>query len=547
MIEATTQRVAEFAAQLATVRTDEALRRVVATRVPGLVANRFLPHWPHPRQLLGLAAGEGHPDKTGPFVMLFGGAAGGGKSDWLLQAAAARAVQWGHYRCLILRRTYAEMMKAGAIMSRALDWWLPRGVDWSGSTRTFTFPSGAKVEFGYHSHPTDNAQFQGGEWHDVFFDELTHWPDGDAFDWLRSRLRTNEGDPIGRRELATSNPGEAGHAWVKARFIGGYDLEVGGDVAPSWYFLPSRIEDNPTLNREAYEQTLLGMHPTRRRQLLDGDWDARPPGDFFRVEWFGPLLDALPAVEHIAVRWWDLAASESTEAARTAGVRMVRLPGGACVVTHATAFRATPGSRDAKIVAQAKLDGRGTVVGLEIEPGSGGVAQFEALASKLQAEGFRVVGARPRVGAEQHSDRERAAFAINSPQQRGKEGRADPVASALELGYQRRGECPDTGSPWWGADIGKGVAEQREGIRLIGGPWTQGYVDELEGFPGAKLCDLVDATSGAHSYLRSHAAGYRMPPGERRAPVAAVAHDTHPDDRPDDEPDGWKRKSSRLA
>lgn len=541
MIEATRRRLAEFAARLARARSDEAMRRVVTAHVPGIVANPYLPHWPHPRQLLGLAAGEGHDDSTGPFVMLFGGAAGGGKSDWLLQAASMRAAVWGHYRCLILRRTFAEMRKAGAIMSRALDWWLPRGVEWSGSTHTFTFPTGAQVQFGYHANRTDNAQFQSSEYHDVFFDELTHWPDSDAFDWLRTRQRTNEGDPLVRRQLATSNPGEVGHAWVKARFLGGYDIEVGADVAPRHFFLPSRIADNPSLKRGAYEQTLMGMHPTRRRQLLDGDWNARPPGDYFRVEWFGPLLDALPDVAHIAVRWWDLAASESADAARTAGVRVVRLPGGACVVTHATAFRATPGARDARIVAQAKLDGRGTVVGLEIEPGSGGVAQFEALANRLQADGFRVVGARPRVGAERHSDAERAAYALNSPTQRGKEGRADPVASALERGFQRRGECPDNGSPWWGLDAAKGVAEQADGVRLLGGAWTQGYVDELEGFPGAKLCDLVDATSGAHAYLRSHAAGYRTPPVERSARPAVSAHDTHPDDRPDDDADGWRK------
>lgn len=523
--------------------------------VSGIIGNRYCRNFPHPKQLAGLAVAEGHDDQTGPFEMLFGGAAGGGKSEWLLQCASMRVVH-PHYHGVILRRTHAEMMKAGAILSRAMQWWLPftgaERVHWDGTNKVFRFPSGATVEFGYHAHMTDDAKFQGGEWHDALFDELTHWPDASAFEWLRSRLRTNEGDPLVRRLMATSNPGGDGHTWVKDRFIGGTDIVTGARFAASSFYLPSRIGDNPSLDRSAYVATLEGMHPTRRAQLLDGNWDAREPGDYFRVEWFGPMLEAAPAAECIAIRWWDLAASESADAARTAGVRMVRLRTGVRIVTHATAFRATPGKRDDKIAQQAHLDGRGTVVGIEIEGGSGGPAQFEAIAKRLRAEGFKVVGARPRAHGPELTEDEHHTLAINTPSDKGKAARADPVASCLERGYQRRGECDDTGGPWWGIDIGNGVETQRDGLRIVAGPWTQGYLDELEGFPGAKLKDLVDATSGAWSWLQAHPFGMRVAPADRRKPVAAVAHDTHPDDRHEDEetdrtasgrwrPDAWQR------
>lgn len=530
------KRVAAFGRKIHGIVNPATLARTLDELVPGLVANPYMPHWPHPKQLAGLAAPFGHDDSTGPFEMLFGGAAGGGKSDWILDHASIRAARWKHYRCLILRRTHAEMLKAGAVLSRAFEWWLPRGVKWMAEHKRFVFPTGAWVEFGYHAHPTDNAQYQGGEWHDVLKDELTHWPDADAHEWLLTRQRTNDGDPIGRCACSTSNPGEAGHTWVKNRFIGGYDLGTGISFEPRGFYLPSRIEDNPSLSREAYIQTLEHVHPTRRAQLLDGDWNARPPGDYFRLEWFGPLLEPDVVLhEAIAVRWWDLAASTSADAARTAGVRMARLPSGVRVVTHATAFRAGPGARDARIHAQARADGRGTVVGIEIEPGSGGIAQFEALSARLREDGFRVVGARPRVGDEL-TDREKAALSINTPGDRGKEARADPVASCLERGHQRRGECPQTESPHWGVDAGKELHAQRDGLRLVAGAWVQPYLDELEGFPAATLKDLVDATSGAWAWLQAHPAGAGRAPilAEQEAP-AAVSHDAHPELRPRDD------------
>ena len=534
------ERLELFGRALGAATAPGAVEHLTRRLVPGIVGNPFCPHFPHPKQLAGLFVPEWHDDKGGPFEMLFGGAAGGGKSDWLLMLAAARAWRWPHYRGVVLRRTHAEMIKAGAVLSRAMSWWLPAGVAWNGTEKRFRFPNGAEVEFGYHANPKDDSQYQGGEWHDALFDELTHWPDEGAFEWLRSRLRTNEGDPLTRRLIGTSNPGGPGHVWVKHRFVGGTDIASGASFDARSFYLPSKINDNPSLDREAYVATLQEMHPTRRAQLLDGDWGAREPGDYFRAEWFGPLLDE-PSRDLVAIRWWDLAASEKKDAARTAGVRIARLRAGVRVITHATAFRATPGKRDSKIAQQAQLDGRSTIVGIEIEGGSGGPAQFEALAKRLRAEGYRVVGARPRAG-QQLTDPEKGSLAINTPSDKGKTARADPVASCLERGYQRRGECDRTSAPYWGLDAGRGVAQQRDGLRLVAGAWTQGYLDEIEGFPDATLKDLVDATSGAWSWLQAHPYGLRVAPSEgTKAP--AVTQDTHPDDRPEvEEPAGrfWR-------
>lgn len=512
-----------------------------ARAVPGVIGNPYMVHFPHPRQAVLLAAHQGHDYSTGTFKALFGGAVGGGKSDALLMAAAQFFDQ-PHYRAVILRRTFAEMAKPGAIMDRAKRWWrtMP-GVRWNSTDYKLTFPSGAELTFGYHDHPDHDTKYQGGEYHFVGFDELTHWPTPDAWDWLGTRVRKNTGDPIPLRQLATSNPGQAGHSWVKAMFVGGVDADTGAKLKPRHLFIQSKIDDNPSLDKESYLATLDDMHPTKRAQLRDGDWDAREPGDYFRAEWFGTLLDPheCPEPPHArAVRWWDLAASESDSAAYTAGVRMVRQLGGALAVTHAVKFRKHPGARDDLIVEWAKRDGPGTVVGLEIEPGSGGVAQFDGLASRLKEAGFRVAGARPN-----HSDRDRdQQFIIRGGKQdASKEARADPVAACLFRGFVRRGEGTQIDSDDFGRDAGKAWNAERSGIRLYSGGWVAAYLDELEGFPGAAVKDWVDATSGAYAWHRARPTAAERPP---RKPAPIQAHrqmDVHPTARMrDDGPRRWR-------
>lgn len=498
---------------------------------PNVIGNPFIPHFPHPKQAHLLGAHLQHDYARKPiFECLFGGAAGGGKSDALLMAAAQYAWKYSHFRGVLLRRTHTELMKAGALISRAMQWWPGQGVAWDGSNKIFRFPNGSTVEMGYHATEADNGRYQGGEWHFVGFDELTHWPDPNAWEWLMSRIRKNVGDPIPLRCIGASNPGSVGHVWVKGRFIGGIDMETGQYVEPNAPFFASRIDDNPSLDREAYKITLQHMNPTMRDQLLEGNWDAREPGDYYRVEWFGPLCEhPLPHDQSIAVRWYDLAASEKKDAARTAGVLMTRHARGVRMIEHATAYRATSGKRDAKILQQAQIDGHRVVVGLEIEGGSGGQAQFDTLAAMLKKHGFRVAGARPKA---ELTNREGGLLIRNPVSDGAKAKRSEPVSSCLERGYQKRGECPDTGQhAWWGTFLGLEVTEQTDGLRLLSGPWVQGYVDEVSGFPETTLKDLADATAGAWAYLEAHPFGMSVPHTQQHARAVAEQQNVHPEER----------------
>lgn len=520
-----------------TIDPDEALLQVVS-QIPGIVGNPYLPHWPTGPQLLFLSAHLRHPgDRV--FQALYGGAAGGGKSDALLMSMAQMAWLHGDFSGICFRRSYTDLIQPGALLDRAMSWWIPKGVAWSGTDKQFRFPNGAKVAMSYLWGPQDHLRYQGAEYHATAWDELTQWGTAAQYEYVGiSRVRRKEGCQIPLRTLATSNPGGPGHAWVRDMFVG-----IPGKPAPHTY-IPARLVDNPHLDRSRYEAGLSSLHPTVRRQLLDGDWQAREPGDYFRPEWFGPLLDpevdTWSAKECIRVRWWDLAASEKADAARTAGVRMARHISGVRAIEHCRAFRATPGKRDDLIVQTAQADGHGVVVGIEIEGGSGGLAQFLALEKRLKALGFRVAGARPIADL---TEREAKVLVRSQHARASKIQRADPVASCLERGYQRRGEGEPTGSTVWGCEANLPIAEHRDGLRLFSGPWTAEYLDELVGFPDGHLVDVVDATTGAWAYLEAHPAGGAKPLPRPSRVVArgtqAVDVGVHPDERREEKPRFW--------
>jgi hypothetical protein len=85
---------------------------------------------------------------------------------------------------------------------------------------------------------------------------------------------------------AASNPGGRGHAWVKDRFIREH-----GDR--DRVFIPASLFDNSdNINVDAYVSSLDQLDTQTRKQLLEGDWTARPPGD-----WYFHEKDIIAAME----------------------------------------------------------------------------------------------------------------------------------------------------------------------------------------------------------------------------------------------------------
>lgn len=250
---------------------------------------KYIPHEPHLKQhaFLWLHCQEA----------LFGGAAGGGKSDALLMAA----LQWAdtpEYAAIILRRTFADLSLPGAVMSRAQEWLAHTDAKWDDNKKTWKFPSGATLTFGYLQTTKDKFRYQGAEFQFIGFDEVTQFPEED-YRYLFSRLRkpeppTGDSEDDNRRKAivralsgvplrmrCATNPGGEGHRWVKTRFLDKLpDTDEPEDVqsAAERMFIPSLLEDNPSLDKGAYEASLRQLDPITQAQLRHGDWTIRQPG-----------------------------------------------------------------------------------------------------------------------------------------------------------------------------------------------------------------------------------------------------------------------------
>ena len=217
---------------------------------------------------------------------LYGGAAGGGKSDCAL-AEALRQVDKPAYRALILRKTYPQLSE---LVDRSMAIYAPAfpGARWNEQKHCWTFPGGAKIFFGAMQHPSDRVNYQGKRFDYICFDELTHFT-WEEYSYMFSRCRP--GAPGMRCYMrATANPGGVGHAWVKARFITPApplrtvweDVEIlrpdGERITRrrSRVFVPSTVFDNARLleNDPDYLTRLASMPPAERRALLYGDWDS---------------------------------------------------------------------------------------------------------------------------------------------------------------------------------------------------------------------------------------------------------------------------------
>lgn len=268
-------------------------------------------------QLLSELVWLPHPD-NGPqiqayfspaFETLYGGAAGGGKSDLLLGLARTM-----HGRSLLLRRSFPDLERS--LISRSLEFF-GEAVHYNASKHVWNIDN-RRVEFGHMENigtpqvPKDESQYASAPYDLIGFDQLEQFPKY-AYEFMFSRARSANRKRV--RVVATANPVGEGVDWIMQRWHAwlidktaepgellfykrdkeGNETETtASDIdGVSRTYIPAGLKDNPYLTDD-YRRVLNVMPEPLRSALLDGNWNATMVDDAYQViprSWVKAAMD----------------------------------------------------------------------------------------------------------------------------------------------------------------------------------------------------------------------------------------------------------------
>lgn len=414
--------------------------------------------------------------------VIYGGAAGGGKTD-ALKAKAMRHVAVPGYAALIFRQTSKQLRQPGGLWEKSRELYSAMGGSPNETDLTWKFTAPATITFGYIEHDRDLANFKGAQCAFIGFDQLEEFT-WRQYTYMQSRNRSTCG--VQSRMFSTCNPDpdsflrsflawyiddNTGYAIEERSGVVRYYVMV--DDSPVWgdpdvlartydpesiqsiTFVPAKVTDNVDLMRvdPRYLARLKGLPHVDRERLLNGNWNIRwSAGDYFRREQFRIEETAPPLVEEW--RYWDRAASTSESASWTVGVRMGRDAQGRIWITDVIRFRAIAQDVKSRIHNVTAQDGRGVSVGIEGDPGQAGKAEAESYVTDREMQAYHVV--------------------VNTVRE-SKGARALPLSSQVAVGN----------------------------VYLVKAAWNEDYLREMANFDGSDKCvaDQVDASSGAYHMI----------------------------------------------
>jgi len=267
-----------------------------------------IPYKPQPRQIK-------YHKAQGIDELLYGGAAGGGKSEATIWDALKYALQYQNSRQVIFRRTFPDLQRS--IIMRTLQVYPKELGKYNQSKHEWGFVNGSVIELAYWDNDSNYMNYQGAEYDVIRWEELTQFEER-WYTYMLSRLRGSK--PYPRAVKSTTNPGGVGHSWVKRRFIDVGPPEQVHDVqerdddgnALHWpegtpqagqpimrkrIFIPANVFDNQELikNDPGYVARLMSLPDAERKQLLEGDWDT------FAGQYFGSFSRAIHVIEPFAI------------------------------------------------------------------------------------------------------------------------------------------------------------------------------------------------------------------------------------------------------
>lgn len=279
-------------------------------------------------------------------ILIYGGAAGGGKS-WFLRANALCALDDPFFNGIVFRRTTKQLRggDSGSMWGDAKKMFRPFNPRANEQDLMLRFPSGASLRFWHIEHLKNLEDHQGPEYTYVGFDELTQFPE-EMFWFLFGRLRSlGEWEPWIR---GTCNPdsdswvrgflnwwiGEDGYPiperdgvvryffrdgddirWIKDEELddeGNPPLDEDGDPPISMTFVAAKLEDNATLNEmdPGYRRKLKAMPKVERERFLGGNWNVSHKEGLFENHNIQTISRALLPEGLDFLRYWDLADTE---------------------------------------------------------------------------------------------------------------------------------------------------------------------------------------------------------------------------------------------
>lgn len=232
-----------------------------------------IPYAPTPKQ----AAFHATPANE----VLYGGAAGGGKTKALIMDALFRCLTYPETTAVVFRRTYQELEDTD--IKEAMASYPKELASYKAGRHEFVLVNGSKILFRHCENEADRFNYSGIEIQFLYFDELTSFEQS-IYDFLKTRLRAKKTLGVTPIVRSASNPGNIGHGWVKKMFVDAgpymsiqtqevYSEALHRTKKIRTQYIPALATENPFITDD-YIFELEQKPEALRNALLNGDWDS---------------------------------------------------------------------------------------------------------------------------------------------------------------------------------------------------------------------------------------------------------------------------------
>lgn len=428
-------------------------------------------------------------------IIIFGGAAGGGKSYAVLLEPLRHVTTNKKFHAVIFRRNATQVRNPGGLWDASNSMYprtggipLQQPMDWR-------WPKGGRVKFSHLESENSVNDWQGSEVPLIIFDELTHFLESQFF-YMLSRNRSLSG--VKGYMRATTNPDaeswvakliewwidqETGYAIEERSGVIRYFIRIDGTIIwadtaeelietyknpliPAYHheqpqpksltFIVSKLTDNKVLMERdpTYMANLKAMSRVERERLLNGNWKIRPTAGLYFQRSEASIVESAEDVVSYA-RYWDLAATEPGEGNPdpdyTIGFLLGRRKNGRYVILDIIRVRQRAFKVRELVIRTANNDTRKVGIGISQDPGQAGKDQADSYVTDLAGYKVKVF-------------RETGSKVV----------RAEPFAAQWQAGH----------------------------VDVLRGAWNDVLFTEFELFPSPNVHDdQVDAGSGAFGML----------------------------------------------